>query len=186
MQSIPCPRETRRLKLREHTQDLPAPSGAPALPLGTLLCFLYPTSAWSWIRTGLPVSLQQEAGYSGQQLSPRTFLLQDFWAPGSVWCLILWFELSSSILTPASPLPGFPMECGRAMGSEGAGLIHILLLLHSNHVTLDWLLRFSQPLWFCLSTGNSFSSFTDTTEVQRGGGSSRDGFHQQGGSKIFP
>lgn len=77
------------------------------------------------------------------------------------------------------------MECGRAVGSEGAGLIHILLSLHSNCVTLDWLLSFLRPLWFCLSTGNSFSSFTDATEVQRDDGGSRDGFHGQGGSKIF-
>ena len=134
---------------------------------------------------GLPVSLQQEAGYSGQHLSPRTFPFQDRWAPGSVWCLILWFELSGSIPTPASPPPGFPMECGRAMGSEGAGLIHILLSLHSNRVTLDWLLSFSQPLWFCLSTGNSFSSFTDTTEVQRGDGSSGMDSIGKGAQRFF-
>ena len=118
MQSIPCTRETRRLKLREHTQDLSAPFGAPALPPGTL-CFLYPTSAWSWIRTGLPVSLQQEAGYSGQRLSPRTFLLQDRWAPGSVWCLILWFELSSSIPTPASALQASLWSVAGQWGQKG-------------------------------------------------------------------
>ena len=71
------------------------------------------------------------------------------------------------------------------MGSEGAGLIHILLSLHSNRVTLDWLLSFSQPLWFCLSTGNSFSSFTDTTEVQRGDGSSGMDSIGKGAQRFF-
>lgn len=77
------------------------------------------------------------------------------------------------------------MECDRAVGSEGAGLIHILLSPHSNCVTLDWLLSFSQTLWSCLSNGNSFSSFKDAEGVQRGDGSSKGLIPWARGSRFF-
>lgn len=101
----------------------------------------------------------------------RTCLLQhssqDHWVPSLSSCLLLWVELSGSILSDFSPLQASRWSVVGLWGQKGLASLIFLLPSHACCVAWDWLLGLSQHLWSPLSNGISFSSFKDAEGVRR-------------------